>query len=615
MKNKKVIKGVIKTGLIVILILLVLFLIVSNYKPNTNNELGDVSLSKFNDDVFNVNYTGDIKIPSTEDIKISGNDLNYKNKGQAFVFVSDSVDKVKTLSYASKSELKHKSLSSSLDNLVGTSCDVGQYIRLLKCDISGIVPDCKEDMFDNLWYKSDSNDLLNLDKFYTKNLEFDYMYFCYNFDGDKNQIAEKSCIKDSQCVYKKDADVGAKCFEYEQQCLDFVAGKKMNRYGYFDNVNIPEKAETYDKIVVTATFHPIIDMNNLLIEATIDQNSYQAYSIVESSSSACDKSKFFASKFVNVKKDQPIDIKFEIQTGNRDGKFQVELYTTKGCYNDVGFDPEGPKGKITKNIIIKSREESKSADWDNDGISNSVDNCPYVSNDKQLDTDGDGVGDNCDFCPLDYGIKEIGQDGGNYLGCNPCEGLSETDSCWSSDKSEKYTDPRYQKSDSGEGKNNQIAFDEYLKQLQAQAQKKLEEKCVLKGGDFENGKCVIESQNNNDNNYNNNDNNYNNNNKNIGYCGDNICSSTENVNTCSIDCKEDLSCKTGDSQFITCEDGSSVVGTICVNGVYQKTGNACVNGKAIINPIIEENTFFDKYGSSLMTLGVISAIIITLLLI
>ena len=58
-------------------------------------------------------------------------------------------------------------------------------------------------------------------------------------------------------------------------------------------------------------------------------------------------------------------------------------------------------------------------DMDGDGIPNSDDNCPYLSNTPQTDSDSDGVGDDCvsdsdgdgapdyaDTCPFNPGINE-----------------------------------------------------------------------------------------------------------------------------------------------------------------------------------------------------------------
>ncbi|MCK4319436.1 thrombospondin type 3 repeat-containing protein [Candidatus Micrarchaeota archaeon] len=40
-------------------------------------------------------------------------------------------------------------------------------------------------------------------------------------------------------------------------------------------------------------------------------------------------------------------------------------------------------------------------DIDGDGVCGDVDNCPYISNENQKDEDGDGFGDVCDMCPED----------------------------------------------------------------------------------------------------------------------------------------------------------------------------------------------------------------------
>ena len=48
------------------------------------------------------------------------------------------------------------------------------------------------------------------------------------------------------------------------------------------------------------------------------------------------------------------------------------------------------------------------SDWDGDGIPNTSDNCPSVSNADQSDGDGDAVGDACDNCETDFNPREQG---------------------------------------------------------------------------------------------------------------------------------------------------------------------------------------------------------------
>ncbi|XP_066275066.1 cartilage oligomeric matrix protein-like [Branchiostoma lanceolatum] len=50
-------------------------------------------------------------------------------------------------------------------------------------------------------------------------------------------------------------------------------------------------------------------------------------------------------------------------------------------------------------------------DMDNDGVINTLDNCPLAANVAQTDGDGDGVGDDCDNCPTDINPDKQDTDG------------------------------------------------------------------------------------------------------------------------------------------------------------------------------------------------------------
>lgn len=58
----------------------------------------------------------------------------------------------------------------------------------------------------------------------------------------------------------------------------------------------------------------------------------------------------------------------------------------------------GCGGSILVNYTDIGQTYEQSDDSDHDGIDDSLDNCPYVSNPNQADGDGDGVGDVCDNC-------------------------------------------------------------------------------------------------------------------------------------------------------------------------------------------------------------------------
>jgi hypothetical protein len=85
-------------------------------------------------------------------------------------------------------------------------------------------------------------------------------------------------------------------------------------------------------------------------------------------------------------------------------------------------------------------ETTPGQDQDRDGVSNSRDNCPAISNPNQRDSDGDGIGDVCDPTPppqptatLRVIVQVINDNGGTaqasdftlFLFVTPCDGTSQ----------------------------------------------------------------------------------------------------------------------------------------------------------------------------------------------
>ena len=54
--------------------------------------------------------------------------------------------------------------------------------------------------------------------------------------------------------------------------------------------------------------------------------------------------------------------------------------------------------KTTDNNGLGNKCDPTYGDLDNDGVGDTIDNCPKTVNPYQLDTDGDGKGDACDIC-------------------------------------------------------------------------------------------------------------------------------------------------------------------------------------------------------------------------
>jgi hypothetical protein len=91
----------------------------------------------------------------------------------------------------------------------------------------------------------------------------------------------------------------------------------------------------------------------------------------------------------------------------------IEEYALTGEFLGSFISGSGLSGPV--NIAIKST----GIDTDGDGIIDSEDNCPNVSNADQLNSDGDSHGDACDNCPYADNEDQMDSDG-NGIG-DVCE--------------------------------------------------------------------------------------------------------------------------------------------------------------------------------------------------
>lgn len=94
------------------------------------------------------------------------------------------------------------------------------------------------------------------------------------------------------------------------------------------------------------------------------------------------------------------------------GKYYRSFVRGAGLIAPSGltFLPASPND-INGNWVLDACE---SGDFDGDGIDNTLDNCPTVSNPGQADSDGDGIGDACDNCVATANPDQRDVDGDGY---------------------------------------------------------------------------------------------------------------------------------------------------------------------------------------------------------
>ena len=123
--------------------------------------------------------------------------------------------------------------------------------------------------------------------------------------------------------------------------------------------------------------------------------------------------------------------------GTNSYSFSITAPSTIGNYNVsfrahnsndcTGSSSTYSESTLTNGIIVQN------TDTDSDGIPNTSDNCPSISNPTQVDTDGDGIGDVCDLQTCGNGIVEsVGTtpeqcDDSNIMNDDGCDSTCQTE--------------------------------------------------------------------------------------------------------------------------------------------------------------------------------------------
>lgn len=79
-----------------------------------------------------------------------------------------------------------------------------------------------------------------------------------------------------------------------------------------------------------------------------------------------------------------------------------------------GTPKQSGGGDANSSVLIQGADQGDTQqfadDYDDDGVEDGFDNCPFKMNPLQFDTDGDSRGDDCDLCPTAYGPDETDAD-------------------------------------------------------------------------------------------------------------------------------------------------------------------------------------------------------------
>jgi cell division septation protein DedD len=93
--------------------------------------------------------------------------------------------------------------------------------------------------------------------------------------------------------------------------------------------------------------------------------------------------------------------------GYPDKAWSIDFYNRKIV---VVYNQALTKVKHAHVRAVRGGQSGSAGDWDEDGFSDTSDNCHYVYNPDQKDSEGDGRGDVCDNCPAIYNPDQVDTD-------------------------------------------------------------------------------------------------------------------------------------------------------------------------------------------------------------
>lgn len=266
-------------------------------------------------------------------------------------------------------------VSSFIAGGTGGSCGNGQFIRYYLCE-DGKSCKQKKDIFAHLWYKSDSNDVIDFTKYQdTSNWnDFYATYSCYSCDvqgepessytcfnaqwrGEPgtqyeglNGVCINGCKTDTSGLKSKDVPLiqSALCSTKTQttQAGSNSAGnqaqtKQNNEMtgsnslkGEFTRVNLPGRIEVGEFYNVEAVFTASTAGEYYLEAGTTEQK--QALAVVNAEASKCDNDQHWAGEYVALNAGDSVTMNYKLLGREEAGKYNFIVGAYTGCLKNGG---------------------------------------------------------------------------------------------------------------------------------------------------------------------------------------------------------------------------------------------------------------------------------------